>query len=199
MIAGRGPFRRRVLVMDALIAGEPATDDFLRCELSRTIGELVLDTLEWLADALLTVRSRAGAAGVAGVNVEAGKLSASSCVNKGNQGSACTRLSLLNMGDVSKLSVISKGDASISGEVMLVNVVEGGADCSGSMNRSLGDTVRVDPATEGLIAVKAEAGASQEDMSDWRAAKRLAPESNELLLFKSATEVSLSTRGAGQK
>lgn len=62
---------------------------------------------------------------------------------------------------------------------------------------SLGETVRVEPAAEGLMAVKAEAGASQ-DISAPRPAYKLAPESNELLLFKSAAHVS-GSRGAGRR
>lgn len=62
-IGGRGPLRRRALVIDAFIAGEPLTDDFLRCEASKMIGELVLDELDLAIEVLLTVRSREGAIG----------------------------------------------------------------------------------------------------------------------------------------
>ena len=180
---GRGPFRRRGLVIDAFAAGEPLTDDFLRCELAdMTTGELTLEPLD-LVVLLLTVRSSSGAtrgAVTAGaVNLE------SSSGKRENQLSLGMYESPWNMGEVSKLSVM-KGDWSMSGEVMFVNVVEGGADWRGSAKMSLGDTVRVEPGTEwGLMAVKAVAGASQ-GASCWRPAKRLAPESNELLLFKSA-------------
>lgn len=74
---------------------------------------------------------------------------------------------------------------------MSVKVVEGGADWRGSAKMSLGDTVRVEPDTEwGLIAVKAVTGASQ-GLSCWKPAKRLAPESKELLLFRSAMAATL--------
>lgn len=59
-----------------------------------------------------------------------------------------------------------KGDSPRSGEVRFVNAVDGGADPSGSLKMSFGDTVRVDPdAFEGsLIDVKAELEKSK-DMS----------------------------------
>lgn len=183
MMAGRGPLRRRALVIDAFAAGEPFTDDFLRCELADMMtGESTLEPLD-LVVLLLTVRSRAGA--IRGAVTAGAVILESSSGNRENQLSAGKHESPWNMGEVSKLSVM-KGDWSISGEVMFVKVVEGGADWKGSAKISLGDTVRVEPDTEwGLAVVKAFAGASQ-DTSCWRPAKRLAPESNELLLFKSA-------------
>lgn len=175
--------RRRVLLMDALVAGDPLTDDFLRwLEVSKTRGELALEALDLPVELVLTVRSRAGATGAA----DTARFERSSCSgNRENQFSDAIRESPLNMGEVSKES-LTKGESLMSGEVMLVNVVEGGADCSGSAKMSLGETVRADPAVEGLMAVKAVAGASQGDMSPWRPAYRLAPESNELELFRSA-------------
>jgi hypothetical protein len=194
MIGGRGPFRRRGLVTDApLAAGEPVTDaetdDFLRCEGSRTRGELALDALDLPAELLLTVRSSAGATG--GTDIAADFVSSSG--NKENQVSAIAIWSAWNIGEVSKLSLM-KGESPISGEVKFVNAVEGGADWVGSAKMSLGETVRVDPEeTEGsLIDVNADVGASQEDMSFEKPCNRLAPESNELLLCKSARGVSLT-------
>lgn len=180
--------RRRDLVIAApFAAGEPETDDFLRCELSKTMGEFALETLDLPVELVLMVRSREGAtaADTAGTVVFE-----SSSGNKEYQFSETSRESPWNMGEVSKLSFMN-GESLMSGEVMLVNVVEGGADWWGSAKMSLGDTVRIDPDTEGLIAVKAVAGASQEDISDWRPAYRLAPESKELLLFRSAMVATL--------
>jgi hypothetical protein len=177
--------RRRALLMDALVAGDPLIDDFLRwVALSRTRGELALDALDLPVELELTVRSRAGATGA--VDTERPERSVSCSGNRENQLSDATRESPWNMGEVSKLSLLTKGESLMSGEVMLVNVVEGGADCSGSAKMSLGETVRADPEVEGLMAVKAVAGASQGDMSPWRPAYKLAPESNELELFRSA-------------
>jgi len=92
----------------------------------------------------------------------------------------------LNIGEHSKLSLM-KGESPISGEVKFVNAVEGGADPKPSLKMSLGDTVRVDPAaTEGsLIAVNADTW-SIEKPPLLKLDIRLAPESKELLLFKSA-------------
>jgi hypothetical protein len=89
------------------------------------------------------------------------------------------------MGEVSKLSLM-KGEASMSGEVKLVNAADGGAEPK-SVKMSLGEMVRCEPdATEGsLIAVKA-ATPSKEKPPAWKAGIRLAPESNELLLCRSA-------------
>lgn len=181
MIGGRGPFRRRGLVTDALAAGEPVTDDFLRWDAFKTTGELELDSLDLPVEVALTVRSSAGAAMLGAASL------GSSSGNRGNQLSETKSESGWNMGDVSKLPSCRKGESLTSGEVMLVNVVEGGADWWGSAKMSLGETVRMEPGAEGLMAVKAEAGASQ-DMSAPRPAYKLAPESNELLLFKSAME-----------
>lgn len=176
--------RRRALLIDALVAGDPLIDDFLRwVALSKTRGELALEALDLPVELVLTVRSRAGAAGAA--DTERLERSVSWSGNRENQLSDATRGSPVNMGEVSKLSV-TKGESLMSGEVMLVNVVEGGADCSGSAKMSLGETVRADPEFEGLMAVKAVAGASQGDMSPLRPAYKLAPESNELELFRSA-------------
>lgn len=190
MMAGRGPFRRRVLEMAAFAAGELLTDDFLLWELlDITMGELTLEPLplDWVVW-LLTVRSRAGATN--GDTTAGATVLASSSGNSENQLSAGMYESPWNMGEVSKLSVMN-GDWSMSGEVMFVNAVEGGADWNGSAKMSLGEIVCVEPDTEcGLIEVKALAGASQ-GLSFWRPAKRLAPESNELLLFKSGNGVSL--------
>jgi hypothetical protein len=162
------PFLRRCLLIDAFVAGDPEADDFLRCESSGK-GELALDTLDLLAELVLTVRSRAGAM-IADVLVATGATNlASSSGNKENQlstnrGSPPEK----RAGDVSKLSCMLKGESLMSGEVMFVKVVEGGADWSGSAKMSLGDTVRAEPDAEGLIAVNADAGASQGDISAWR-------------------------------
>jgi len=101
----------------------------------------------------------------------------------------------LNIGEHSKLSLM-KGESPISGEVRLVNAVEGGADPKASLKMSLGDTVRVDPAaTEGsLIAVNADTE-SIEKPPLLKLDIRLAPESKELLLFKSAMFVTLCSWG----
>lgn len=70
-----------------------------------------------------------------------------------------------------------------------MKAVDGGADPSGSLKMSRGDTVRIDPEwTEGsFMDVKADA-VNSNDMSLWKAGPRPAPmfESNELLLFRSA-------------
>jgi len=125
MIGGKVPLRRRALLMDALVAGELLTDDFLRCELSRTRGELALETLDISAELVLMVRSRAGATGAAKAD---GVVKSVSCSgNSENQLSGAINDSPWNMGEVSKLSLI-KGESLMSGEVMLVKVVEGGAD-----------------------------------------------------------------------
>ena len=77
---------------------------------------------------------------------------------------------------------------------MFVKAVEGGADWKGSTKMSLGEMVWIELGTEwGLMAVKALAGASQ-GLSCWRPANKLAPESNELLLFKSGLRVSWRDR-----
>lgn len=91
-----------------------------------------------------------------------------------------------NIGEHSKLS-LRKGESCTSGVVMSVNDVDGGADPKASEKMSLGDTVRVDPvATEGsLMAVNADTW-SKENTPAWKLGIRLAPESKELLLFKSA-------------
>jgi hypothetical protein len=95
-----------------------------------------------------------------------------------------------NIGEHSKLPLM-KGESPISGEVKFVNAVDGGADPKPSLKMSLGDTVRVVPAaTEGsLIAVNADTW-SIENPPLLKLDIRLAPESKELLLFKSAEKVS---------
>jgi hypothetical protein len=79
----------------------------------------------------------------------------------------------------------------MSGEVKFVNAADGGAEPKWSAKMSLGDTVRMDPAaTEwSLIAVKAETW-SMLKAPAWKAGIRLAPESKELLLCRSAETVS---------
>lgn len=196
-MVGRGPFRRRGLVIDAFATGEPATDDFLRCELlGMTTGELTLDPLPLdRVVLLLMVRSRSGA--TKGVATAGAVTDSSSSGNREYQFSVLlpVEASLWNSGDVSKLSEM-KGEGSISGVVMFVKAAEGGADWNGSTKMSLGEIVCVELGTEwGLMAVKALAGASQ-GLSCWRPAKRLAPESKELLLFKSGLRVSFKDRGA---
>ena len=96
-----------------------------------------------------------------------------------------------NIGEHSKLPLM-KGESSMSGEVKFVNAVDGGTDPKPSVKISLGDTVRVVPAaTEGsLIAVNADTW-SKENPPLLKLDIRLAPESKELLLFKSAGKVSL--------
>lgn len=106
MMLGSGPFRRRGLVIDAFVAGEPLTDDFLRCEFGMTTGELTLEPLD-LVVLLLTVRSRAGA--TAGAETAGAEAFESSSGNKEYQVSAAMYESGWNMGEVSKLSVM-KGD-----------------------------------------------------------------------------------------
>lgn len=122
MIGGRGPLRRRGLVTDAFAAGEPETDDFLRCEAFKTTGELALDTLDLPVELVLTVRSSAGAETLGAASL------GSSSGNREYQWSETIRGSCWNIGEVSKLPSCRKGESLTSGEVMLVNVVEGGAD-----------------------------------------------------------------------
>ena len=83
----------------------------------------------------------------------------------------------------------------MSGDVRLVNAVEGGADPSGSLNISFGDTVRVDPAAwePALTEVNAEAEKSHVSAPanvGWRPTPMLL--SNELLLLRSAPRVRLT-------
>ena len=97
-MGGRGPFRRRALLTPEELAGEPVTDDFLRCaELaSKMTGELVLEELDRSIETALTERSRAGATGATGrVGLN------SSSGNKEYQLSAGMTASPWNMGDVS--------------------------------------------------------------------------------------------------
>lgn len=94
VIGGRGPFRRRGLVTDALVAGEPLVDDFLRCAVSKTTGEFVLEGLDRAIELVLIVRSSAGAEGGEG-------FSSAFSGNSENQASGATTASPWNMGDVS--------------------------------------------------------------------------------------------------
>lgn len=82
----------------------------------------------------------------------------------------------------------------MSGDVKFVKAADGGADPKASLKMSLGDTVRVDPAaTEGsLIAVNADTWSIVKP-PDWKPENRLAPESKELLLCKSTSDVSLGS------
>jgi hypothetical protein len=98
--------------------------------------------------------------------------------------------SFWNIGEQSKLSL--KGESLLSGEVKSVNAVDGGADPKASANISFGDTVRIDPAAAewSLMAVKAETWSMLKAPAE-KAGIRLAPESKELLLFRSVGEVSM--------
>jgi hypothetical protein len=108
-MAGRGPLRRRDLVMDPFAAGEPVTEDFLRWEGSKadTAGELVLEDVVRAMEMLLTVRSRAGAGAGAGVTAgaTAGADIIESLASSGNsEVQPCDQAptsSAWNMGDVS--------------------------------------------------------------------------------------------------
>jgi hypothetical protein len=191
VMAGRVPFRRRDLLMP-FVAGELMTDDFRRNELSRTMGEPVLDEVDRSIDWLLGLRSM-------GKPMEDAKprsgILVSSSGNKENQSLELFSMgSPWNMGDVSKLSLM-KGESPISGEVKFVKAAEGGAEPKASAKMSFGDTVRVEPeATEGsLMAVKADTW-SKENPPGWKLGIRLAPESNELLLCRSAI---VATFGSG--
>ena len=171
------------------VAGEFVTDDFLLNEPSNTMGEPLLEEPERSIDWLLMVRSkgREMAEGAKAVSV----VLVSSSGNSENQSFVLEmRCSPVNMGEHSKLSLI-KGESPISGEVKFVNAAEGGADPKASAKMSLGDTVRVDPAAteRSLMAVKADIW-SMLKAPDWKPGIRLAPESNELLLFKSADMMS---------
>jgi len=180
-MAGRGPFRRRDLLMP-LVAGELVTEDFLLNEASRTIGEPVLEEPERSMDWLLIVRSKGSEMAETGKFWSVVLLSSSG--KRENQSLLAMEGSPWNMGEHSKLS-FRKGESPMSGEVRLVNAVEGGADPKASAKMSLGETVRVEPAVWSLMAVKA-ATWSKLNAPDWKPGIRLAPESKELLLFKSA-------------
>ena len=168
--------------------------------LGMVTGELTLDPLPLdCVVLLLMVRSRAGAYKGAATAGAAGADSSSSFLSSGNKEGQWSLITIesscWNRGDVSKLSVMN-GEGSRSGVVMFVKAVEGGADWKGSTKMSLGEIVRIELGTEwGLMAVKALAGASQ-GLSCWRPANKLAPESNELLLFKSGLRVSWRDRRA---
>lgn len=93
------------------------------------MGELILEPLPLdLVVVLLTVRSRAGATRGATTRGDV-MIVDSSSGNSENQLSVPADMdkSFWNMGEVSKLSVMN-GEGSMSGVVMLVNAVEGGAD-----------------------------------------------------------------------
>lgn len=96
-----------------------------------------------------------------------------------------------------------KGDSPTSGEVKLVNAVDGGAEPSGSLKMSFGDTVRVDPIDEAglLMDVKAVVEKSKDMSFAAKAGPRPAPmlESNELLLFRSAGRVSFACARARRR
>lgn len=115
MMDGRGPFRRRALVIDAFAAGEPVTDDFLRLEplpLGMVTGELTLDPLPLdCVVLLLMVRSSAGAYKGAATAGAAAADSSSSFLSSGNKEGQCSLIAIesscWNRGDVSKLSVMN--------------------------------------------------------------------------------------------
>jgi len=173
-----------------LVAGELETDDFLLKEASKTSGEPLLEELDRSRDWLLIVRSRGKEMG-AGAKAPSAGLDSSS----GNSEYQSLVLEIIgspvNIGEHSKLS-LRKGESPMSGEVKFVNAAEGGADPKASAKMSLGDTVRVEPAPtdRSLIAVNADIW-SMVNEPDWKPGIRLAPESNELLLFKSVDKVSL--------
>lgn len=174
-----------------LEAGELMTDDFLRKELeSKTMGDPALEEPDRSIDWLLIVRSMGSC--IAGAYLATSWNLFSSSGKRENQSFELFIMgSPWNMGEVSKLSLM-KGEASMSGEVRLVNAADGGADPKASAKMSLGDTVRVEPdATEGsLIAVNADT-CSKVKPPAWKAGIRLAPESKELLLCRSAPCVSM--------
>lgn len=173
-----------------LVAGELEIDDFLRNEPSKTSGEPLLEELDRSSDWLLMVRSKGSETG-AGAKVLSAPLVSSSGKSENQSLVLLIKGSPVNIGEHSKLS-LRKGESPISGEVKFVNAVEGGADPKASAKMSLGDTVRAEPApTErSLMAVNAAAW-SMLKAPDWKPGIRLAPESNELLLFKSAIAATL--------
>lgn len=182
---GRGPFRRRDLLMP-LVAGELVAEDFRRKELSNTMGDPVLEEPERSMDWLLIVCSK-GREMAAGAKAVASDDLFSSSGKREYQSLAASIGSFWNIGEHSKLSLMN-GESPMSGEVRFVKAAEGGAEPKASLKMSLGDTVRVDP--DPLMEVKAE------DWSiimppDWKPENRLAPESKELLLFRSAMLVTL--------
>lgn len=182
------PLRRRDLLMPLeLEAGELMTEDFLRKELeSKTMGDPALEEPDCSIDWLLMVRSMGNC--MAGAYLAASENLFSSSGKSENQSFELFSIgSPWNMGEVSKLSLM-KGEASMSGEVKFVKAADGGADPNASAKMSLGDTVRVEPdATEGsLIAVNADTCSKVKPPAWAKAGIRLAPESNELLLCRSA-------------
>lgn len=78
-----------------------------------------------------------------------------------------------------------------------MKAVDGGLDPNPSQNMSLGETVRVEPeATDGsLMAVKAFTPSKEIPPVGRKPDSRLTPESNELLLFKSAIVATLCSCG----
>lgn len=172
------------------VAGEFVAEDFRRKELSKTMGDPVLDEPDLSIDWLLMVRSK-GIEMTAGVKVVGSGALVSSSGKRENQSLAAIMGSPWNMGEHSKLSLM-KGESPMSGEVRLVKAADGGAEPKASLKISLGDTVRVDPvAREGsLMAVNADTW-SKVMPPDGKPENRLAPESNELLLFRSGRAVSL--------
>lgn len=171
-------------------AGEFVIDDFLLNELSKTSGEPLLDEADRSMDWLLIVRSRGR-----GMTAGAKAVSTALVSSSGNSEYQSVLLEIkgspVNIGEHSKLSFM-KGESPISGEVKLVNAVEGGADPKASGKTSVGDTVRVDlSASEGMLTEVNADTWSMVNTPDWKPGIRLAPESKELLLFRSADRVSL--------
>lgn len=138
-----------------LVAGELVTEDFLRNELSSTMGEPVLDEPDRSMDWLLMVRSKGREMACDPKLVSTGLFSSSG--KRENQSLLAIVGSFWNMGEHSKLS-LRKGDSLISGEVKFVNAADGGAEPKASAKMSLGDTVRTDPAAAewSFMAVKAD-------------------------------------------
>lgn len=166
-------------------AGEFVIDDFLLNELSKTSGEPLLDEADRSMDWLLIVRSRGR-----GMTAGAKAVSTALVSSSGNSEYQSVLLEIkgspVNIGEHSKLSFM-KGESPISGEVKLVNAVEGGADPKASGKTSVGDTVRVDlSASEGMLTEVNADTWSMVNTPDWKPGIRLAPESKELLLFRSA-------------
>lgn len=75
----------------------------------------------------------------------------------------------------------------MSGEVRSVKAVDGGAEPKASAKTSCGDTVRIDAETADMSVMLVKTDAEfMVNCSGGKPGIRLAPESNELLLFKSA-------------
>lgn len=138
------------------VAGELVTDDFLRNELSSTMGEPVLDEPDRSMDWLLMVRSNGREMAAVDPKLVSTGLFSSSGKSE-NQSLLAMVGSFWNIGEHSKLS-LRKGDSLMSGEVKFVNAADGGAEPKASAKMSLGDTVRTDPAAAewSLMAVKAD-------------------------------------------